>query len=118
MMYVDINKSLLKSIPNPNTKKYEIQIDVPELTFLGVREQPDFGKITIVFTPSKKIIELKSLKHYFFQFRNIIVSYERLIGVVFDQLTEVYQPESLKITLACNPRGGISSILTMDSTNQ
>jgi 7-cyano-7-deazaguanine reductase len=69
----------------------------------------------ITIYPTKKIIELKSLKQYTYQLRNIVVSYERLINVVYDQLMEVYKPDRLRLVLKSNPRGGISSRLVIDS---
>ena len=113
--YKNVNKLLLKAIPNPATKPYEIKIKQPELTFLGVHNQPDFGTLFILMYPKKKIIELKSLKIYLQQFRNIIISYERILNVVFDHINEVYDPDRLRIVLDCNPRGGISSMLSIDS---
>lgn len=41
--YKDINRSILVAIPNPSSESYEIKTKVPELTFLGVQEQPDFA---------------------------------------------------------------------------
>ena len=38
----------LKSLPNA-AEGYEQQIDIPEFTFLGVKNQPDFGHIKIWF---------------------------------------------------------------------
>jgi 7-cyano-7-deazaguanine reductase len=113
--YKQIDNSLLKSIPNPSEKAYEIKIKVPEFTFLGVQEQPDFATIYLTFYPRKKIIELKALKQYVFQLRDIIVSYERLINIIYDDLLSAYEPERLRIVMICNPRGGISSRLTIDS---
>ena len=114
-LYQDIDKSILKAIPNPTKEAYEIKIKIPEFTFLGVKEQPDFATIFLTFYPSDKIIELKSLKEYSFHLRNITVSYERLINIVYDHLMEVYEPDRLRIMMICNPRGGISSKLTIDS---
>ena len=59
LLYDAIDKSILKAIPNPSKEPYEIKIKVPEFTFLGVNEQPDFGVLYITIFPSKKIIELK-----------------------------------------------------------
>lgn len=109
------NPDLLESIPNPSGMGYEIKIKNPEVTFLGVKEQPDFASIYITFYPKDKVIELKSLKKYFFDFRSRLLSYERLINVVYDDLIKVYEPERLRIVMVCNPRGGISSKLTIDS---
>jgi 7-cyano-7-deazaguanine reductase len=114
-LYDQIDKSILKSIPNPSKEAYEIKIKIPEFTFLGVKEQPDFANVYLTLYPKKKIIELKSLKLYVFHLRDITVSYERLINIFYDHLMEVYEPDRLRIVMNCNPRGGISSRLTIDS---
>jgi len=114
-LYDTIDQSILKSLPNPTTGAYEIKIKIPEFTFLGVSKQPDFATVYLTFYPQDKIIELKSLKEYSFQLRNTIVSYERLINIFYDHLMEVYEPQRLRMVMVCNPRGGISSKLTIDS---
>jgi 7-cyano-7-deazaguanine reductase len=114
-LYKEIDKTILVSLPNPTKEAYEIKVKIPEFTFLGVNEQPDFATIFITFYPKGKIIELKSLKLYSYHLRNIIVSYERLINIFYDHLMEAYEPERLRIMMVCNPRGGISSKLTIDS---
>ena len=113
--YESIDKKILKSIPNPAEGSYEIKVKIPEFTFLGVSSQPDFATIYLTFYPNKKVIELKSVKQYVYQLRNLIVSYERLINVFYDHLMEVYQPDRMRVVMVCNPRGGISSKLTIDS---
>lgn len=114
-LYKEIDKNILVALPNPTKEAYEVKVKIPEFTFLGVNEQPDFAVVYITFYAKDKIIELKSLKHYAFHLRDIVVSYERLINIFYDQLMEVYDPERLRITMICNPRGGISSKLTIDS---
>ena len=114
-LYDSIDRSLLKAIPNPSKGAYEIKVKIPEFTFLGVRRQPDFATIYLTFYPIDKVIELKSMKEYVYQLRNIIVSYERLINIVYDDLMATYKPDRLRIVMVCNPRGGISSKLTIDS---
>ena len=114
-LYKEIDKSLLVAIPNPSKEAYEIKIKIPEFTFLGVQEQPDFASVYLTFYPKDKIIELKSLKQYSYHLRNITVSYERLINIFYDHLMEVYEPHRMRIVMICNPRGGISSKLTIDS---
>ena len=114
-LYNDIDKGLLKALPNPSGEAYEIKIKIPEFTFLGVKEQPDFANVYLTFYPGEKIIELKSLKLYVFQLRDITVSYERLINIFYDHMMAVYKPQRLRVVMNCNPRGGISSRLTIDS---
>ncbi|MFQ5598585.1 MAG: NADPH-dependent 7-cyano-7-deazaguanine reductase [Nitrospiria bacterium] len=113
--YKSIDPLILKSLPNPVKKAYEIKIKIPECTFLGVHEQPDFATVYLAFYPRDKIIELKSLKQYFVHLRTIVVSYERLVNILYDHLINTYEPERLRIVMICNPRGGISSKLTIDS---
>lgn len=114
-LWKEIDKSILKPIPNPSKGAYEIKVKIPEFTFLGVHDQPDFATVYLTFYPGDKIIELKSLKQYSYHLRDIIVSYERLINIFYDHLMEVYEPTRMRIVMVCNPRGGISSKLTIDS---
>lgn len=107
--------SLLKAIPNPTDKGYQISIENPEITFLGVPNQPDFATAVITFYPNRKVIELKSLKLYFQDFRNRVMSYERLANVVFDDISQVYSPHRLHIVFTFRPRGGIASKICIDS---
>ena len=74
----DADKSILKSLPNLDGQNpYELKMKQPELTFLGVYEQPDFATLYILMHPNGKIVELKSLKIYLQQYRDIIISDER-----------------------------------------
>jgi len=115
-LYNEIDSSMLKSIPNPEkVKPYEVKIKQPEITFLGVYEQPDFATLYILMYPNGKVVELKSLKLYLQQYRDVVISYERLLNQVYEHMIEVYKPQRLRIVLDCNPRGGISSRLTIDS---
>lgn len=107
--------SMLRAISNPSRQGYEIKIKNPEVTFLGVSNQPDYATVYLTVYPGNTVIELKSLKLYFQQFRDTIISYERLINVVYNDLMSVYKPARLRIVMTLAPRGGISSRLTIDS---
>lgn len=113
-LWNSIDVSVLKSLPNA-ARGYEQRISIPEFTFLGVANQPDFGVITVWFYGSERTIELKSLKEYLFQYRDTIISYERCLDVMYRHLMEVYQPDRVRIEIEFRPRGGISSTLTVDS---
>ncbi len=115
LTYKNVDRNILKAIPNPSKQGYEIKIRVPEFTCLGEKEQPDFAEIWTSFYPKDKIIELKSLKHYVFQFRDIRISYERVINVIYEDMMAVYDHERLRLVMTFNARGGISSKLTIDS---
>ncbi len=113
--YKDIDRNILKALPNPTRDAYEMKIFTPEFTFLGADKQPDFSRLFVTFYPLKKIIELKSLKKYFYQYRDIHISYERLVNHMFDDLMTVYAPVRLRLVIEFFPRGGISSRLVVDS---
>lgn len=114
-MKVWSDTSFLKALDNPSTQGYEVKIKSSEVTFLGVPDQPDFATFYMTIYPRDKVIELRSLKLYFQQFRNKVISYERLINVVYDDLMEIYNPVRLRIVMVFSLRGGISSKLTIDS---
>jgi 7-cyano-7-deazaguanine reductase len=106
---------LLQRIANPTGDAYEQKILIPELTFVGTANQPDFGEVLITFYPAQWSVELKSLKIYKDAFRNSIASYERLANVMFEDMIAVYSPLRLRLMMRLRPRGGISSCLTIDS---
>ncbi len=106
---------LLKRIPNPTTEAYEQKIYIPEFTFVGTMNQPDFGEVLLTFYPKEWTIELKSLKIYKDAHRDSIASYERLANVMYEDLMQVYDPVRLRLMMRMRPRGGISSCLTIDS---
>jgi 7-cyano-7-deazaguanine reductase len=106
---------VLRRLPNPSKDGYEQKILIPELTFVGTANQPDFGEVLITFYPGEWTIELKSLKQYKDAFRDTMASYERLANVMFEDLQVVYAPQRLRLMMRLRPRGGISSCLTIDS---
>jgi 7-cyano-7-deazaguanine reductase len=112
--YGDIDPYVLKALPNPGGA-IELKHKAPEVTFLGARNQPDFGTLYVTFYPDETVIELKSLKDYLYQWRDTAVSYERFLDVVYDHVMQVYEPVRLRLVFETRPRGGISSKLTVDS---
>ena len=106
---------LLNRIPNPTSEAYEQKVHLPEFTFVGTMNQPDFGEVLLTFYPKKWTIELKSLKVYKDSFRDSVASYERLANVMYEDLIQVYDPIRLRLMMRLRPRGGIASCLTIDS---
>jgi len=109
-----VGTDLLKALPHPGGG-IELKHKAPEVTFLGVNDQPDFATLYVTMYPQGSVIELKSLKEYLFEWRDVVVSYERFLDIVFQHLMTVYEPVRLRLTLETRPRGGISSKLTIDS---
>ena len=91
-------------------RDYTIEIVCPEFTSVCPKTgQPDFGTLTITYTPDAKCVELKSLKLYLQQFRNEGIFYESVTNRILDDLVGVLAPRRMKIVAAFTPRGGIST---------
>ena len=119
---------LLETFPNPYAKRdYEIHMDCDEFTSLcpvgGIESDasdlellkggaPDFGTIRITYVPNDLCIELKSLKHYLWSFRNEGIFYERAVNQILDDLVTVTRPKWMKVVGDFNVRGGIKSVVT------
>ena len=112
--YETVRSDCLKALPHSGGA-VELKHKAPEVTFLGVNDQPDFATLFVTMYPHRCVIELKSLKEYLYQWLNIVESYERFLDVVYEHLMSVYEPVRLRLTLQTRPRGGISSKLTIDS---
>jgi 7-cyano-7-deazaguanine reductase len=114
MTFEDVDPTVLQTIPHRGGP-IELNHKAPEVTFLGVRNQPDFGELFITMYPDRDLIELKSLKEYLYSWRDVVVSYERFVDVVFDHMMQIYNPVRLRLVFVTRPRGGISSKIVVDS---
>ncbi len=103
------DRGVLETFDNPHPQRdYVIETICPEFTSMCPKTgQPDFGTLTIVYTPAAKCFELKSLKLYLQQYRNIGAFYEDVTNRILDDLVAVTQPKHMKIEAAFTPRGGI-----------
>lgn len=106
-----VSAKVLEPIPYRNAKRNtRVEIINPEFTSLCPKTGlPDIGVITIDYIPDKFIVELKSLKYYFLQFRNVGVFYENLAALILDHLVEVLQPLDMTVEASFTPRGGITT---------
>lgn len=109
-----ISSEVLEPIPYENKEKNTwVEISNPEFTSLCPKTGlPDFGTITIKYIPDKHIVELKSLKYYFLQFRNTGIFYENLTKLILDHLVKVLDPFEMVVEAEFTARGGISSKIT------
>jgi 7-cyano-7-deazaguanine reductase len=87
-----------------------ITIRQPEFTSVcPMTGLPDTGKITIRYQPGSTIIELKSLKFYLLQYRNVGIFYEHVVNKILDDLAGVLLPKWMEIEGCFTPRGGITT---------
>ena len=91
----------------------DITIKQPEYTSLcPMSGLPDMGCITIKYRPDTKIVELKSLKYYLLQYRNVGIFYESLVNRILDDLVSVLEPKFMEITGDFTARGGITTTVS------
>ena len=112
-----IEESKIICFDNPNKKRiYEISIQLPEFTckcpFSGY---PDFAKLSIIYQPNLKVYELKSLKLYINNFRDIKISHEEVVNRIMDDLVNEGSPHWIHLNAAFNPRGNVSMQLDIFS---
>jgi 7-cyano-7-deazaguanine reductase len=107
-------RALLETFENQYPQReYTIEIVCPEFTSVCPKTgQPDFGVLTISYSPAAKCVELKSLKMYLQQFRNEGIFYEHATNRILDDLVAAVSPRSMKLVAAFTPRGGISTTIT------
>ncbi len=106
--------NLLETFENPYPgRDYTIEIVCPEFTSVCPRTgQPDFGTLRITYTPGGKCVELKSLKIYLQQYRNVGIYYEAATNQILDDLTKAIHPRRLTLAAEFTARGGISTTVT------
>ncbi len=91
-------------------KETRVEIDYPEFTSLCPRTGlPDHGLVRIHYVPDKLIVELKSLKYYFLQFRNAGIFYEALTPLILKHLVKKVRPLEMTVIAEFTPRGGLST---------
>ena len=64
--------------------------------------------------PAAKCVELKSLKLYLQQFRNLGIFYEHATNRILDDLVAALQPRRMTLVAAFTPRGGITTTVTAE----
>ena len=89
---------------------YDIRISNSEYTSMCPKTGlPDFGTINIRYTPDDFIIELKSLKYYLLQFRNVGMFYEHVSNRILEDLVQVLKPKWMEVTGEFTARGGLTT---------
>ena len=110
-----VKTDLLEPIPYAYRSKRSIDITIRQPEYTSVCPMtglPDNGCITIEYRPDEFIVELKSLKYYLLQYRNVGMFYEHVVNKILDDLVKVLKPLKMEITGEFTPRGGISSLAT------
>ena len=101
--------SILEAFDNPRPgRDYEVKFVFPEFTSVcPVTGQPDFATITLAYVPDRLCVEMKSLKLYFWSYRNVGAFHEKVTNEILDDIVAATQPRFVRISARWNVRGGI-----------
>ena len=106
----------LHVFPNPAPERdYVIRFDVPEFTCLcPLTGQPDFAHFRIEIVPDQLCVETKSLKQYFWSYRNEGAFHEKVTNAIVDDLVRTIRPRYVKLHADWFVRGGIRTYVTAE----
>jgi 7-cyano-7-deazaguanine reductase len=109
-------RSILEAFDNPRPgRDYEVEFSFPEFTSVcPVTGQPDFATIVVKYIPDGLCVEMKSLKLYFFSYRNKGIFYESVVNTVLDDLVAVLRPRHMRVTGQFAVRGGTAGTVTAE----
>ncbi|HMQ72061.1 MAG TPA: preQ(1) synthase [Rubrivivax sp.] len=106
----------LQVFPNPAPQRdYVLRFDIPEFTCLcPLTGQPDFARFTIEVVPDRLCVELKSLKMYFWSFRDEGAFHEKVTNAIVDDLVAAIRPRFVRVHADWFVRGGIRTRITAE----
>ena len=94
-------------------KESEIVYEYPELIALcPMTGIPDIYTVRIIYTPNKKVPELKSLRFYFLAYKDIPILHEHLANKISEDFQKAVRPRKLRVELDVAVRGGIRTKIT------
>lgn len=94
---------------------YTITIEIPEFTSLCPKTgQPDFGTLTLTYEPDALCLELKSLKLYILEYRNLGIFYENVVNKVLADVVAAAAPAWARLEGKFTPRGGLRSTVSAE----
>lgn len=103
----DVLKNAAFDAPNVQL----IVMEATEFTALCPRTgQPDYGSVTIEYTPKELCIESKALKYYLWSFRNEGAFCESIAGRIADDIVYAIDPAGVRVEVTQNIRGGIGIV--------
>lgn len=110
-----IKADVLDPIDYHYRQKRDITIRIRQPEFTAVCPMtglPDFGTIVLKYIPGTHIVELKSLKYYLMQYRNVGIFHEHVVNRILDDLVSVLKPKWVEVTGEFSARGGIDTTVT------
>jgi 7-cyano-7-deazaguanine reductase len=102
---------LIECWPN-QFPSYEIEIDIPEFTSVCPKTGlPDSGTIWIRYEPRQLCLELKSLKEYIHEYRNLGIFQENIVNRILEDVVKAARPMRCEVRGHFRPRGGLGTLV-------
>jgi 7-cyano-7-deazaguanine reductase len=103
----------IETFANQYRTGYEIEIVMPEFTSVCPRTGlPDHGTLTLRYVPDKHCLELKSLKMYTLEYRNLGIFQENVVNRMLADVVKAARPVSATLVGEFTPRGGVYTKIT------
>ena len=106
----DYDPTVLERFSNKHPEHdYWVRLECAEFTSVcPITGQPDFGTIIISYVPDAYLVESKSLKLYFYSYRNHGDFHEDCVNMILNDLVKLLSPKYMEVTGKFRPRGGIA----------
>ena len=96
-------------------RNYVVDLDIPEFTCICPKTAlPDFALIKVSYKPARVCLELKSLKLYLVEYRQLGIFHEHLVNKLLDDLVRACHPRWMRVEVVMNPRGGIGTTVSAE----
>ena len=104
---------------NQYKRDYVVRIELPEFTSVCPKTGlPDFGTIVIEYIPNELCLELKSLKYYLLEYRDMGIFMENIANKILDDVVKACKPKKATVTGTYTPRGGLKSVIVATYENK
>ena len=102
---------MLETIPNRYAgRPYQVELTFPEFTSIcPLTGAPDFGRITIRYTPGDTLVEQKSLRDFLTGFRERQIFQEEAVNAILDEVVASCDPVECEVEGVFNARGGMGT---------
>lgn len=92
---------------------YTIRVEHPEFTSICPKTGlPDTGNLIIEYEPDEAVLELKSLKLYLLEYRNLGIFQENVVNRVLRDVVAACDPVWCEVRGEFAPRGGVYTTIT------
>jgi 7-cyano-7-deazaguanine reductase len=96
-------------------REYVVDLTIPEFTCICPKTGlPDFAVIKVLYKPAQVCLELKSLKMYLIEYRQVGIFHEHLVNRLMDDLVKTCKPRWMRVEVVMNPRGGIATTVSAE----